>query len=771
MRSRAPRLKPPAVGLVVTLVAASLVACSPSDDPTTSPTAEPTDASTSPQDAAPAPPVFTGIELPAEFRPTGPQAREFSVLPETGDSPTVVVARTAQPGEPSRLSAWTASASSATRVPLDIDLAAPPAVLKTAASEELSVIAGSTWSEGRLEPFLASSTDREVWALAELGELAPGLLVEGVAVHDSTVVLAGTPGFTSEVQAILVREGEAQLIEVSTGAEGPTTVAGVAISPTQIVVLGTLEGEDRRSRPVVWVGDAQGGGFGEAIPLSDSPDADVSGIVSTGTEWVVVGTEVDSSNDDRPVAWVSDDGKSWSLEDAQASLADGWTPWLEGVDSVVGPPAVDREGRVYMWASGSSGLWGSIFVRDVEGGWAISYDRTSRTKSWAAGPGGVLGVSPEGNITVVNEVSGWARLSFVGALGWTDGSVLAEPGGAFSIDHVEPHAEGPVLVGSRTTTIGSGADWARETSYLRVRLPGSGAAWSDPGVDLEHAVYVESDDGTQVVLGREDEQMVLKYRSAGASEWSDAEVEPLATRSLGTLEHGPAGWVAALSIEVGEGESTTSQVAVLTSTDGVSWSRVPETALGQHEGSDAYAREICWLPTGEPLVVGNIDAGAPTQRPAAWTSNGGSWSLVTPEVELGTWFNSCAATDGGVVVSSAGTPNAPLMRTQDGLSFEELRGRPWGTGAVFEVDGVAVMLGGRQDLGGMGFAVWLSLDGTSWRGHEIPTADPGWVLGRAFDLGDGRLLVSWQMLGSTQTWVMDDVRAAYERGTPAQRTR
>ena len=185
--------------------------------------------------------------------------------------------------------------------------------------------------------------------------------------------------------------------------------------------------------------------------------------------------------------------------------------------------------------------------------------------------------------------------------------------------------------------------------------------------------------------------------------------------------------------------------AVLTTTDGVTWTRVPDSRVLRGQPMLGVTEF-----QGGFVAAGGADGSG---RSAAWTSpDGRDWTRAPDSAalqagwigDIATLGNSVVAVGGSACGNTGGVPRA--WSSVDGRTWSLAPGLVSGTccGAAYHVaagktiaasDGVASAPGG-GDLAG---TTWTSTDGMTWAPHPQPDrADPSWI-GRIAAASDGFL--------------------------------
>lgn len=746
-----------ALGAATVMVLTACTFGSGSSEPP-SPTGSPAAPTASPVDPAT---LFAPVALPEAFVPATSLVTDVDVLAPHDVASGLLVGLVADPGGAPRLGAWRTDAGEASPTELDVDLGGVPLSASAAASPELTAIAGTVLDDdGVLRPFVATSPDRQEWTIADAAAGSTDLWLVDATVVGERVLAVGSGA-----------DGGVHLLEVGPDGATPLAVAlpsgglelgplAVAASEDEVAVLGAQVAPGGVTRFVVWASRDGGRTFVEGAVLDEAAWS-ATGVVRAGEEWLVVGTRPEGGFA-RPAAWSSTDLESWRLEDAAVESSNGWVPWAEMSDAVVGPPAVRPDASVDVWISSVSSVWGAVLTRAPDGTWSHGPASASRSPAAAPGPTGTVAGSAAGDVTVVNEASGWVRLASVDVEGWTDGTVLAERVELPWVVDADP-SDPPRLVAYRSEIEVDAAEgaWRRNNATARFEYR-DGALHELVEEDDDPAAFDRTaPDGSRTAFGvGEDDAAFLRYRVD--DEWRAAEVD-LDEVFGGMLYPGTRGWVGTLvqrpSFDVSSGRD---RLSLASSADGERWERTDAAELVPDWAESSVGAGVCELPAGASVVVGS--AAADSSLGMAWLRSEEGWTFR--ELADSRGLADCATTAEGIVAIGSTEAAAAWWTSSDGTSFELAATLPPRSTAttIESVDGLLVSGGWHWTESYRGPVLWLSADGAAWRWVPVPDANAGSPT--VFSLGGSQVLVLTSPLGGANAWTVSDVAAAFEAATP-----
>ncbi|MBB3039022.1 hypothetical protein [Hoyosella altamirensis] len=636
---------------------------------------------------------------------------------------------------------------------------------------DVSGLVGVSFEDGALVSRVWRAFDRRDWHEVELPEdFARTYRVVTGAAAESRLLVAGTsvekelgvaildgdrteyvrlPGIADREQRVIVdmaAHEDSAVILVQRGEEG----AG-----------GTFETYTSDDAGVTWSGPAA---------VADDPDTFLSGMAWTGDRYVVTGGSRDPSTGGLiPAAWSSDDGADWDTEVVPPPPEESVFYVAEGVDTVLGRPAV-RDGIAFVVASNDDSLRAGFYNRNAEGDWAFT--GTSDLMDYPGVGGLTLSVNPDEQIAILSPFG--TGQAVVGVHGrenaWRE---LERVGSIEQVAQVESLA-----------TVAGAADAERAfIKTLRVRYEVDGPNFSaiperalfeltpdrqvneipfDPPevAELTDTVVGTSDPGDTVLLGsrfspsRQRVEPRGWFRGGPDQPWEPAGgFGDVIDAKFSAVQRTADGWVAVGASREAATEDpenpenpddTVRRASLWRSGDGRGWEDA--TALDEAAGE---ATGVCTLPDGLLLAVGYLLDGD-VRVPAAWRGTDDGWERATAEIlTTGTGeLTGCATTgDGTVIGASTGGRNI-VLRTEDGIQFEGVFRTEYGSSMLkpVSIPGGFAAPGRFTSDNGSGPVVWLSPNGVRWTPWRIPSLTDG-ITRDVAKFGDGIIVTMDSELG------------------------
>lgn len=596
-------------------------------------------------DAHAAPKVeVTEISLPEGAQLTEQRALSVSTVPAAAGQQALVGVRTVEPAGSGALTVSRIDSSgSLPPIDLGIDIPGDVQTQNMAASAELTAIAVTTRVEERNQPHLLTSDDRKEWTEIALPEQAIGNYLTQITVVGKTVYGAYTDA-DGATHVLTVQDGEAS---TSALAHEPGTrmyLNQIAAQGTRVVLLGGLTRPDQKYTDTVWVSTDKGKNFAE--PVEIVTEGSLSGISATSDGWLITGTEPNAGHKARPTSWHSKDGTKWLQEDTTWAIEHnpGFELWEETDDASVSAPAIAPDGKAVVWVTAGSNL-GVLYTRSATGRWQAPLHHPSPQDFPGTDPAVAMAINPSGTINVVTIVNSSASLSQVDEFGWQQRATITEPQFPLNVMRIRTDGPGVALELQRRVFESNSEGWRSYSEVLRHDVTGSTVSEASNPFGLRlgvEAVDVASGTTAAVGWGEDGESKVLV--ATGKEERWDAEPNLDDIGSIGVVKFLPgAGFVMLLSEK--ESSKARAQATIVSSSDGVKWHRAAAKALGNTGPAGSSALDVCELPNGAALVVGESG-----DQPASWLLDGTEWKRVTTQGPAHSWLMGCVRDEESLLV-------------------------------------------------------------------------------------------------------------------------
>ncbi|WP_162794397.1 hypothetical protein [Nocardioides houyundeii] len=666
--------------------------------------------------------------------PAEPRVSVGSSLAGSGGLPALVAGQVAAPDAPAAATVWPADGVGPhTGQVLEVG-EGDASIGDLAAVGETTYALGGRWYEGRSEPFLQSSADRQTWSQVELpGEVNErGIVLSAIAGQPEGGVVAVGMDEDELPIAVLVETGEV----VDLPAQPKGRLAGIIeaeASDRGLVVLTAVEREDGGGETQALV-SVDGGATWSTSKALPGTEAVLNGMVAVKNGFVATGYSL-NGGEYLPAAWFSKDGTSWKTEALPAFPGHhaGWASWVNA------PSA--GGGTVFAALSDEEKLFSVVLRRSPAGRWS----RFGDLPSWRTPGGSPLIVADGREVVAVRSWNGLLQTGKLSAKGaW---STLGETGALPTVDGWETIAqlgEETALVGSRSEVeLSSGDGWTRTTSLTPFSLADDvleSADWQPAQVaGTSGMAAVTHEEGNAFVASEQispsdvsgvvDESDVTGwFRAAGAKKWKPARgLAGPRTEFLGEASIHDGEWVVTGVDRASFVASDHSYGALWTSRNGVSWKRA-KGPFDVDRSSDSWLNGTCVLPGGDLVAVGGVEDPTKGVRPVAFRRGAGGWKRLDIQ-GLGagvTGLDSCAGTDDVVLFQGTAAGRDATWSTTDGEEFTsvEIGGTEDNVGTIVSMDqGFAApggVYGGQQARA----VVWLSADGVEWSSVDVPVSRP-----------------------------------------------
>ncbi|MEU8820226.1 hypothetical protein [Actinoplanes sp. NPDC048796] len=717
---------------------------------------------------------WSRLSLPDSTKQAGERVAFSALLPAAGKLPAMAVGVAAEPGQADRAEVWTEDGSfrsDPTELPLP---AGRDATVTFAVSDGSATwVGGTLWQAGRpREPFVAQSEDRRAWRLLSLPQAAAdaafapntaaavpgvGLVLLGVDKDVTpTAVLAG-----AQARVVSLREALPAGLEFH-------DFAGAAVRGRTIVALGRAAVPGRSDGGVVYRSTDAGTSWTAASgPVAGS--LVTSGVAATSSRFVATGGQW---HGDRlaAAAWSSSDGLSWTPETVPSL---GKYAPAAANDISLGAPS-ETGGRLAVPIGVTSMLWTAVLERSAAGKWRIA----GYTDAWIApGEDGLAALQPDGSMLLAQSSLNKARIGRLGTSGdWSDLKRAGVQDAGLTMSRFASRAGVSTLLGYTTEVQVNDYAWAQFTSASQYQIGSDGkaadAAWQPAASQqLGSPLMRNNPAGGEIVAGH----LLRKnakglpiganvagwFRSGPKASW-----QPLRgfatsrTEQLTDLVWAGKSWVAVGYSRPTFSAADVETTAVWTSADGVTW-RKETGPFGPPGGGNTGAADVCPLPGGDVLVVGESQTGA-DERPAAWRRHGASWARVDAGAFGGAdagALTSCLTEGGTTLIQGTDGGRDATWRTTDGATFAMA---PLGErGDTFEpvraVTGGWAAAGTRMSAGHRDAVVWLSKDGRAWQAVAVPAGRP--LRGADVTVDGTRLLLATNSTTSPEVWELANPQA------------
>ena len=708
---------------------------------------------------------LTRSEVPAELTRTGGDVEYLTMLPESDHRPAVIVGRSAAAGEPAAPTVWWSTDAAAwTQTPLGLPVAGELVDLAADADDALAVIAGTSWRDGRLTPWVLESTDGRKWNAHELPDGLPAnptvLDVRVVADH-AMVILSD-----HEQRWYAVHLNEEGTVVQLPGIGDDVQRDGMVVASvgSRVVVL-ARSGNRGTQRPYVsYVSQDAGLSWSDPRPAVGDGRVTVMGIAVDGSNLVATGSmRAETGPPAQPAAWRSADGLTWTTEsvsvpaDLQESVAGEdvtLTAASEGVRGLVAGLTLG-EGTYYLAFSRANGTWSEVGLGRSD---------------YVVGPHPVVGRLGDAVVSAVSGRHAGQIGTFSGSGSWVERAENGEVADVPMWITADEGDDGAALVHTKQVLdIGSDGGWSRRALVRRSSLTSSGIGDVIPWTPDEAAAadfVVHGGDpatGAAVTLapGAFDDDLTWTWKG-----WSrPGRDAPPAAFTLPTqggdvvsdVAPSRRGWVAVgSSASDRTGPDLGSHATAWSSADGTTWA--PVELAARPESTTSELRRVCRLPDGSGLGVGEAQVGD-DDVPLIWHEDeNGAWSRAADDalgVRTG-YVSGCTTTESSTYVWGVGDGRSRVWRTSDGASFDEVYEADEAA-SVFAVTGVqggVAVVGTTTGPTFSGGFVDVAADDEDWSRATVPVATADRAAAVQIDQG---VMTVWNTPAGLQAFSLDDV--------------
>lgn len=781
------------------LVVAALVGC-------TGPSAPPHDAASSQQAVH-----FEDLALPSELAAPRDVTSAWRLVPATAGRPTLAASIRTAPGGKPTVGLWTGTATG-TYERLDVDLGLSGSVesLELAADAETAVLIGSQWDGNRLSSFARTSTDRITWTELELPGELDGVSWQGAVAADGRTVAVAEDWQDSTVVAVVAGDTVRTLSVPDVVADASRDVLGVAAHGKEIAVLAAVTPAAEASSDVMYRSVDDGATWDAATSVTTSALEGAAGVAWTGAAYVVTGWARTASETDevsRAVAWSGDGSGRWDRADVLAPIDEADYQYDEfgtsradrlirlvgtadhypaDQDTWLGAPSVDASGRVTAVLAARYSMRSWVVRREGSGSW------TSVAQSGDLASLAVTGravAESDGSTAVVLATDGGATFDRVTSAGdWRRQGLASAPDEVYGVTRLGLDGDDVRISASMHVFAQTSDGWQSHGEPLELRYQGDQVvAVSDDPPAVESASVVtrgfDAGSGSTVLVAMQHssepggEAASVWFRAARGRDWQQGSgLGDEQAIHVSELARTGSGWVASGNVRPDTRPATPLSQALWTSVDGLTWARVTDALVP--DDAAGGVQDVCALPDGRPLAVGEITSADGRGGAVVWTESGGTWSHQEIEtggaaVSAGPGATSsayeCTTVGGAVVVQGLIGDRDVDWRTTDGRTFTREPQLPRGQSrdAPLAVAGGLVATGQVSDKDGTGPVLWLSTDGTAWTYVRVPTRTSTqtlWVEAHGDDL-----LVVASTAGGHQAWVVRDSGQVIARVTASER--
>ncbi|MFB8230471.1 hypothetical protein [Cellulosimicrobium sp. NPDC055967] len=236
-----------------------------------------------------APVVFTEIDVPPELAPQEAVVDHVGIVPAAPGLPWIVSGVRTEPDGLPEAVVWTLGESGAVAgEPAVLDLPGVVRDLAAAGGPARTVLAGSTWEDGRTKGFLLTSADRAAWVPVRLPPEIEGVPVTHVAETAGSVVALGVDPDARVVRGVLVPPSGDPVPLVLPEGEGRPTIQGVAGREALWVVAVSWDDEVEDDVVVTYRSADSGTTWTTSELPGDAPR--VAGAAATATGFVLTGS-------------------------------------------------------------------------------------------------------------------------------------------------------------------------------------------------------------------------------------------------------------------------------------------------------------------------------------------------------------------------------------------------------------------------------------------------------------------------------------------------
>lgn len=579
-----------------------------------------------------------------------------TAVPADDHRPALFVGRSSDPGGPDRPTVWWSTNGAAwTQQPLGAPAAGELVDLVAGGDALEAYVAGTTRADGRSTAWLLRHTGGRSWEPVSLPEGVPANpQVLGIAVTggEPVIVVADTGRGWHAVRA--GREPSVTRLP-DVGADVRRELVSVAAADDRLVVLAGQGARDAALAVVSYGSPDRGSSWREPVPAFP-PGTGVTGTATDGPTFVASGwTRADPAAPQRPAAWRSVDGATWT--DEPVVIPERLQERLARTDVTLVSPA-----RATALMTLGDIPYLMVMRRDPATAWT-ELGPTGRTHT--PSPGGVLTTVTDRVVVGVTgrDAGEIGSLSRYDVSDWIEHATHGEPVDPWLAYRVEETVAGTALTTYSVTRTVTPDTWSvmPRAEHLPLDEDGPGDPVPRPSQAPDALTVVSARDarGAAVVLapGAYDEDATRTW-SGWFTPAEDTQPQPFTLPSQGgdqvvsAAAAGP-GWVAA-GASRSSAEFTVDEVPTAwASPDGTTWT---QSVLALPTGvADAEVVDLCRRDDGTAVAVGAGKATGDLSVPLAWTiDTDGTRTPVAPAVfGAGAELHGCA--DGGDTVAVVGS--------------------------------------------------------------------------------------------------------------------
>lgn len=712
--------------------------------------------------------TFEEVTLPEELTSTSRGAGSWSTVAQAGDLPRLAVTRVFHgKANPADIGIWQATGDDALSEQGEVEIAGDVRGTSVASDGELTAIAGRTVIDGKSHGYLLTSTDRTTWEQVDLPEDVAAGNANEIAVAEGRIYLLGS-GATGRAPRLAVydtADATSSVTDLPAPGEGEmVSLSGVAAQGQHVVVITEVGPTGEDVEPVAHVSTDGGATFtGEGM---GGADFDINGVTVAGGDLVAVGS-VRSGAYKKPSAWSSSDGVRWSTDDISSSLWE-WDPmeWAGASSDVAFFAPVNDPGATSLTATivHEAHAVVGIATRSEDGTWTPELYATPQ----GANPTAVA-VKTESTVRAVSTSNYGSAHEQAWELESYDDSVTP------LVDYAtEAHALETVDLGDGVglntrlqrfavdEDAGTYSQWTETEAFSYT--PGSGLVKDEWGPEDAVAGAAASDPDTGRALlaggGRVDGAFPIDFWLRDeAGEWSKtARIAETDFQQASTVVRTAEGWLVG-GYQAQTAYSDQARLArVWVSSDGVTW-EAQEVSQPFPDGRASRIHSFCDTSTGM-LAVGQALDERGESRAVSWSEVDGVWQETFIDDANGTWVDSCAAMEDGVVVVGGDGLGSTSWKSTDGQTFEKLETLEDGQRRLdmVEVPGGFAAGGALLSEEYYGPVVWLSPDAENWRWLPLPTTSGAIDSSSVTLAGDDLLVLHDASLG---VWRVPDIASVF----------
>lgn len=638
-----------------------------------------------------------------------------------------------------------------------------------AGSDTLAALGGTEWKGRILTSKLWVSTDRETWTPVKLpADFTSRFRIGVLSVRKSRVLVIGQ-AIDGAVRGLSVSGTNVSEFKLPQPAKNELLSPFALAENSDCIVLIADPGPEGEQTPTVAYRSSDNGrSWSPPTQIAEST-ADVSGVVWTGHEFVATGNG--RVNDEpgataRARAWSSVEGSMWKVESVPDPPAESPFYYTDIADSVLGAPST-ADGTVAVIAANGNSSVSALYERSPNGVW--NFGGISGINETHGGGGLAIPMAAGTALTLLGS-SGYLRAGQFSEGVYVDGTVFSVRETLDGVSNFFSSRKRELILLTKTIFAADEDYGWRNSSQSSVAEYAGGdstqpTAWDPEQLSelLDITMAVEGD-GAEVVIGSKfakDASTVTAegyFRAAGESEWHAIAGFGLeGATTFSRVIHSGSGWVAVGGYRDAARSGIPSHGTIWTSADGENWAH----AAG-HFGNgrlQTSISDVCTLPNGVPLAVGDVEHSTGSYRIAVWSPANESWARV----ELGDagehegFTSGCASNENGVVISATLAGRSVLLHTDDGVSWNRVFTADRGQilGKPVAVPGGFAAPGSWSKDSTISGAVWLSRDGLEW----MPVAIPSQNLGRTETVAayHDDLLISMNATSGSPLLVIRDI--------------